>query len=456
MRVLVRNFARATRVARFPVELRGGDLTDPTAVQSAVEGCDYVFNCAYGNSGTPAQQRAVNVDGLENVLSAAARTGVQRVVHVSTVAVYGAPSTELLTEDSERPPGGDPYASSKLESEEVAARHAARGVPVTVVQPTCVYGPFSPSWTIRILGDLKARRVLLVDDGSGLCNPVHVDDVVEAMLHAALAPGAVGETFLVSGPEPVTWKRFYGAHEDMLGFRSTLSLSMAEAEARWNERLARKSLLRESLGVLRSDGTARSRVRNSREIDLLRRAARRLVPASLRKSFKARLKGPGTAPPAEEQDARPLMLMPPPPWPSRPPARGSARPRPSASWAGSRPSTSSAACARPRPGRAGPRTSGPLTGVPSMPTSAPRVTIVVPCYNHAHFLRGVPEEPGRPGGPALGGDRRRRRFPRRGRDRPGGRAPGRRARPDPAPCGEQGARRLSQQRLLGSPAPTWC
>lgn len=312
VRVLVRNYARATRVARFPVELRGGDLTDPQAVESAVEGCDYVFNCAYGNSGTPAQQRAVNVDGLENVLSAASGTGVRRVVHVSTVAVYGTPSTEILTEESPRPPASDPYASSKLESEQVAARHAAKGVPVTVVQPTCVYGPFSPSWTIRILGDLKARRVLLVDGGSGLCNPVHVDDVVDAMLHAALVPEAVGQTFLVSGPEPVTWKRFYGAHERMLGFESTVSLSAAEAEARWKERLARKSLLRESLGVLRSDGTARSRVRNSREVDLLRRAARRLVPASLRSSFKARLKGKGKATTTVDQEAKPLMLMPPP------------------------------------------------------------------------------------------------------------------------------------------------
>lgn len=308
VRVLVRRFARAARVARFPVALRAGDVTDARAVAEAAEGCAVVFHCAYGTAGDPAEQRAVNVDGLRCVLDAAARDGA-RVVHVSTAAVYGTPRGEVLDEECPRPAGDDPYSSSKLAAEHLAEERARAGAPVVVLQPTCVYGPWSPSWTIRILADLKARRVPLVDGGSGLCNAVHVDDVVAALLAAAEAPGAPGERFLVSGPEPVTWARFYRAHERMLGFESTVALTLDEARARWEERVRRKSVLREALALLRAGSRARARLRASREVDLARRAARRVLPQGLRRALKARLRGPaGEAAPAGE---KPLLLLPP-------------------------------------------------------------------------------------------------------------------------------------------------
>ena len=90
-------------------------------------------------------------------------------------------------------------------------------VPATVLQPTAVYGPYGGVWTERVLTALRTGRVILVDGGRGLANHVYVDDLVSAMLLAAVEPAAVGEAFLVSSAEPATWQELYGAFERMIG-----------------------------------------------------------------------------------------------------------------------------------------------------------------------------------------------------------------------------------------------
>ena len=90
VRVLVRNFASASRIARFPIEMVHGNVTESDDVQAAVDGCDIVFHCAWEVQDSLSMERRVNVEGTRNVLQAALQAGVQRVVHLSTVLVYGA------------------------------------------------------------------------------------------------------------------------------------------------------------------------------------------------------------------------------------------------------------------------------------------------------------------------------------------------------------------------------
>ncbi len=231
VRAFVTGYARAVRIARFDVELATGDLTSPEDVRAAVRGCDVVFHCAYGSRGDAASQRRVNVEGTRHVLEASRDEGVDRVVHVSTVAVYGNPGDGDLDETAPREYSGDVYADSKRDAEEVVEAYAREGVPAVIIQPTVVYGPFGPAWTQRVIERLRSRRVILVDEGQGLCNAVYVDDVVDAMLLAATRPGVEGEAFLISGAEPTTWRDFYRAYEEMLGETSTVSMSWAEARA---------------------------------------------------------------------------------------------------------------------------------------------------------------------------------------------------------------------------------
>jgi nucleoside-diphosphate-sugar epimerase len=205
--------------------------------------------------------------------------------------VYGRTADGDLTEESPRRKLGEAYADSKLAAErEVLACGRRHGLPVTVLQPTAVYGPWGGVWTERVLAMLRTGRVILVDGGSGLANAVYVDDLVSAMLLAAVAPGAVGEAFLVSGEEPVTWRELFGRFERMLGASRTVEMSAAEALEHWrrHQRQAPRAIP-ELLRVVKRDQEVRERLFATRELTALRELASTVLPERWQQSIKARL-----------------------------------------------------------------------------------------------------------------------------------------------------------------------
>ena len=110
------------------------------------------------------------------------------------------------------------YVDVKLDLEKMVLESArARGVPATIVQPSIVYGPFCKSWTNNPAEMLIYGDVILPDRGEGLCNAVYIDDLTDGMLLAAIAPSAVGERFILSGPQPITWGTFYSEFARVLG-----------------------------------------------------------------------------------------------------------------------------------------------------------------------------------------------------------------------------------------------
>lgn len=100
VRVLVRNFANAARISPYPVEMVGGDVRARESVDRAVGGCDVVFHCAYDFVPTLADQKRTGVEGTRNVAEAALAEGVDRMVHLSTVAVYQPLPQGEVTEES--------------------------------------------------------------------------------------------------------------------------------------------------------------------------------------------------------------------------------------------------------------------------------------------------------------------------------------------------------------------
>lgn len=279
VRVLVRNFSSAGQLARFPVEMVHGDVLHSPDVEQAAKDCDLIFHCAYGNSGEADAQRRVNIEGTKNVLAAALNHRVKRIVHLSSFMVYGVTPDGDLDETCAQRYFGDVYADSKLDAEKFVLDYGRQhGVPAVILQPTAVYGPYSPAWTIRVLRTLQTGRMILVNGGDGLCNGVYVDDVVAASILAGVRENAVGETFLISSEEPVTWKRFYEKHEQMLGVTATVSMSADEARMYYKQKQSRKGILRETIAILREDANVRQRVLRTREMSTLRNIAGRIVP----------------------------------------------------------------------------------------------------------------------------------------------------------------------------------
>lgn len=292
VRILIRNFARAPRIARFPVKMVYGDVTDPSDVERAISGCKVVFHCAYGNSGSEKIRRLVNVGGTRNVLEAALHAGVKRVVHLSTLMVYGDTPDGDLDESALRRYSGNPYSDTKLDAEKIAFDYVEKhSLPVTILQPTVVYGPFAPVWTINVLQRLKTERVILVNSGEGLCNAVYIDDAVNAMLLAAVKENAVGEAFLISGEQPVTWQDFYGTYARMLGTAEMVSVSATELlEANYAQKQKTKGILRETLDILQEEPLVRRRLLRTPEVATSIKVIRSLLPKQIRQSLKRRIK----------------------------------------------------------------------------------------------------------------------------------------------------------------------
>lgn len=308
VRVLVRDFATAARIARFPIELVRGDVRDQAAVERAAEGCDVMFHCAFGNWRTSDDQHDITVNGTRAALAAALTARVARVVYVSTLSVYGLAVDGVLDETGARRKSNTAYGDAKLEAEQIAESFVQRGLALSVIQPTVIYGPYGPNWTIEPLRRLQRAGQILINGGTGYCNAVFVDDLVTALLLAAVKPEAVGETFLISGAAPVTWAEFIGHYARMLGGGKTVSLTPEEALAQFTAAKRPTHVPQVALSMLRQPGTVEA-LATTPEFRWSLRAAKVMLPSPVWRTLKRRMKG-------GEPDARSRATpVPPPPAP---------------------------------------------------------------------------------------------------------------------------------------------
>ncbi len=188
------------------VEARLGDITDPAAVQSAMQGVEGVIHMAallhIVNPPPELRERyeRINIGGTATVVEAARQTGVGRLVFFSTIAVYGASAGNVLTEDSPARPDSF-YAQTKLDAERIVlAAKREDGKPLgTVLRLGAVYGA-------RIKGNYErltralAGNLPFIPVGNGLNRRtlVYDKDVGRAAVLAASHPAAAGRIFNVT------------------------------------------------------------------------------------------------------------------------------------------------------------------------------------------------------------------------------------------------------------------
>ncbi len=203
---LVRGPGSVSQMIAEQAELVGGDLREGDAVDAAMKDVDIVVHCAAitTNQATWDEHEAVNVEGTGAILEAACRAGVERVVHVSSVVVYGLKNGDV-SEASPYPANPDPWAHymrSKIGAEELAASYNdEKGLPVTVVRLGVLYGPGGgrpPGRGLMQIGGMS----LLIGSGRNHMPYTYVDNAVDALLLAASTPEAAGETYnIVDEPQ---------------------------------------------------------------------------------------------------------------------------------------------------------------------------------------------------------------------------------------------------------------
>lgn len=218
VRALARSLDKAEALLGTPgVTLLKGGLDDAAVLRKAVTGCDWVFHCAAVFSGDLGSQRKVHVDGSRNVAEAAAAMGVGRLIHVSTVSVFGMFPARVVTDASPTDPGDEPYAKSKAEGERaVRLVSDAQGLPWVVVRPGAIFGP-GASWTRFGAEKAKKRPIVFVGNGRGIIPAIHVDDLLELLLLAAVHPAAVGKCFNATIEPAPNWREFFTAYARLNG-----------------------------------------------------------------------------------------------------------------------------------------------------------------------------------------------------------------------------------------------
>ncbi len=205
VRALVRPGSATAELAQAGVEIYEGQLTSRNDVIAAAVDCEQIFHIAavFRTAGHPdSYYRTVNVGGTVNVLEAARRHGCERVVHCSTGGVHGHVEHPPADETYRVHPD-DIYQVTKLEAEMEAAAAIRRGQPVTIFRPGAIYGEGDLRF-LKLFRSIQQRHFVMIGSGEVRLHMVHVDDLVQGIMLCGSRAEALGETFLLAGPEAPT------------------------------------------------------------------------------------------------------------------------------------------------------------------------------------------------------------------------------------------------------------
>ncbi len=186
-----------------------GDVNDPSAVRTAMEGCRAVVHLAARVSmhGDWADFERDNVQGTQNVLSAARASGAHRFVYVSSpsVAHAGRPLVGVAAEPADPDAARGSYARSKAMAERAVL--AESELATVAVRPHLVWGPGDTQFVARIAARARAGRLVFVDDGAALIDTTYVDNAADAIAQAVercTEDDVRGRPFVVTNGEPRT------------------------------------------------------------------------------------------------------------------------------------------------------------------------------------------------------------------------------------------------------------
>lgn len=205
VRVLVRPGSNRKNLENFSVEITEGDLLDHQSLKRAVSSCDNLFHVAADYRlwvPDPEIMYAINVNGTQALIMAAAEAGIKRIVYTSSVATLGlnpdgSPANEETPSNLATIKGY--YKRSKYQAEQIVKKLTDdHQLPLIIVNPSTPIGPgdVRPTPTGRIVVDtLMGRMPAYVNTG---LNIAHVDDIAQGHL-LAYQQGKPGERYILGG-----------------------------------------------------------------------------------------------------------------------------------------------------------------------------------------------------------------------------------------------------------------
>ncbi len=203
---LCRSRKKAVLIQQQGVVVCYGDILNKKSLEEASVGCDGVFHlAAYAKvwAKNPKTYFDLNVTGTENVLQAAIKEKVKKIVVTSTAGVFGTSNGEAITESYVRNRDFfNEYESSKTFCESRIKDYVIAGLYVVIVNPTRIYGPYlfgTPESVTRLIRTyINGIGALIPGRGTKIGNYVYIDDVVNGHI-SAMQYGASGRTYILGG-----------------------------------------------------------------------------------------------------------------------------------------------------------------------------------------------------------------------------------------------------------------
>jgi nucleoside-diphosphate-sugar epimerase len=221
LRVLVRDCNQAESFAEAGAEVFVGTIGDPNEVAQAASGCEVLYHCA-GESSHHASERAlqwINIAGTENVVHAARHARCRRVVYLSCADVSLLNCERIHWKENRSLLGQplDPCARSKLLAEELALLYSSKATEVTALRPAWVWGPGERRVLPELCLEAQQGGINLFGKGSNLIATTYIDNLVDALLVAAEAPGVAQNAYYLSDGEFLEAREFFGMLSQSLG-----------------------------------------------------------------------------------------------------------------------------------------------------------------------------------------------------------------------------------------------
>jgi nucleoside-diphosphate-sugar epimerase len=202
------------------VEVTYGDLTDPPSLKRAVQGVQLIYHIAAktGPWGPEKAYQATNVQGLADLIFAAMEAGVHRIVHTSSITVYGHHLRGIVTEDHPYHAENNPYSRTKIAGEKLIFRlvkeHRA---PVVIVRPAWIYGPRDRASFARFVNLVASGKGWILGNGNNIVPVVYVRDVAQGLIKAGDAGDeAVGRAYNIADDRRVTQAEYLNTIADAL------------------------------------------------------------------------------------------------------------------------------------------------------------------------------------------------------------------------------------------------
>jgi farnesol dehydrogenase len=206
IRILCRKDPGVEAFNKPNIEKAWGDITDRASLDKAMKGVDRIYHlAAYARlwSKHPATFSRINVEGTRHVLESALAHGVRKVVYTSTAGVIGPSADKPMNEDMPRITGFfNPYEETKAEAEAIALGFQSRGLAVSIVNPSRVYGPGldTGSNPVTKVAEryIKGQWKLIPGSGKDIGSYCFIDDVVEGHM-LAMSKGRPGQRYIFGG-----------------------------------------------------------------------------------------------------------------------------------------------------------------------------------------------------------------------------------------------------------------